>query len=146
MSELNYGIRAAILLGSVGAGLCTSGCVGSHGLSLVDYQSVKAARPPQGLVTTWKGPIPGGTLFVEVLGGGAVRSCLSAPPYYQQMTGKYSEQAFYLEDGSRIEIEVQNDREVTLYSPPGNPFARVTARPGDPAAGDCFARAPMAPQ
>jgi hypothetical protein len=145
MSEPNPRIKTAILIGLVGTGLLISSCVSKPGLSLVDYQSVEAARPPQGLVTTWEGPIPGGTLFVEVLGDGAVRSCLSAPPYYQQMTGKYSEQAFYLEDGSRIEIEVQSDHEVSLYSPPGNPFSRLTARPVDPAVADCFARASVAP-
>lgn len=145
MSDLNSGIRAAILLGLVSLGLCTSGCVYRHGLSLVDYQSVEAARPPQTLVTLWSGSLPGGTLFVEVFEGGGLRSCLSAPPYYQQMTGKYLEQAFYFEDGSRIEIEPSNNgREITLYSPPENALAAFRANAGDPIAADCFARAPMA--
>jgi hypothetical protein len=145
MSDLNSGIRAAILLGLVSSGLCTSGCVGRHGLSLVDYQSVEAARPPQTQVTLWAGSLPVGTLFVEVFEGGRLRSCLSAPPYYQQMAGKYSEQAFYLEDGSRIEIEPSNNgREITLYSPSENALATFRAKAGDPIAADCFARAPMA--
>lgn len=145
MSELNSGIRAAILLGLASAGLCTSSCVGRHGLSLVDYQSVEAARPPQTLATLWTGSLPGGTLYVEVFEDGRLRSCLSAQPYYQQMIGKYSEQAFYLEDGSRIEIEPgDNSREIILYSPPGNALARLAPDAGDPAAADCFAKAPMA--
>jgi hypothetical protein len=70
---------------------------------------------------------------------------LSAQLYYQQMTGKYSEQAFYLEDGSRIEIEADDSRhEITLYSPPGNALARLAPNAGDPAAADCFAKAPVA--
>lgn len=145
MSGLSCSIRAAIVLGVVSAGILTSGCATKRGLSLVDYQSVKAAQPPQTLATLWAGPLPGGTLLVEVFRDGRLRSCLSAPPYYHQMAGKYSEQAFYFEDGSRIEIEASNNgHEITIYSPPGNPLARLTPNAGGLEAADCFARAPIA--
>jgi hypothetical protein len=144
MSALSSRLKAVVILGLVSAGLSTSGCASSPGLSLVDYQSVEAARPPQTLAKLWGGRLAGGTLFVEVYESGKLRSCLSAPPYYQQMAGKYSDQAFYLEDGSRIEIEPLNHHQMTIYSPPGNPIARLTANAEDPAAIDCFARAAMA--
>jgi hypothetical protein len=91
--------------------------------------------------------LSGGTLFVEVFSDGMLRSCLSAPPYYHQMAGKYSEQAFYFEDGSRVEMEAdKNGRKITVYSPPGNRIASLTPNAGGLEAADCFARAGVATQ
>jgi hypothetical protein len=80
---------AAMLVCSV---VWVSGCMADRGLSLVDYDAISASAPPKALEGLWAGPHAGGELFVEIFSDGGVRTCLSAPPYHQQLAGKYSDQ------------------------------------------------------
>lgn len=119
--------------------MLVSGCMTDRGLSLVDYDAISASAPPKALEGLWAGPHAGGELFVEIFSDGGVRTCVSAPPYHQQLAGKYSDQALYLEDGTRIEIEAKEAHIINIFSPPGRPAATLVSDAGDPDAQRCFA-------
>jgi hypothetical protein len=119
--------------------MLVSGCMTDRGLSLVDYDAISASAPPKALEGLWAGPHAGGELFIEIFSDGGVRTCLSAPPYHQQLAGKYSDQALYLEDGTRIEIEAKEAHIINIFSPPGRPAATLVSDSGDPDAQSCFA-------
>jgi hypothetical protein len=88
----------------------------STGLSLVDYTSVSASSPPKQLTGLWAGPHAGGTFYVEIFDDGDLRTCLSAPPYYHAMDGKYADEALYLEDGTRIEFQPVGARRLPRWN------------------------------
>lgn len=115
------------------------GCIADRGLSLVDYTTVSAATPPKELRGLWAGKHASGVLYVEIFSDGVLRTCLSAPPYQHRLAGKYSDQALYLEDGTRIEIKANDAHAVTVYSPPGRPIATLVSASGDQDALRCFA-------
>lgn len=119
--------------------ILTSGCTSNRGLSLVDYSSVAPAEPPKVLQGVWAGQHARGDLFIKILANGAVRTCMNAPPYRNQLAGKYFDHALYLEDGARIEIEARNDHAVTIYSPPGRPAATLFLATDNKNAVGCFA-------
>jgi hypothetical protein len=127
----------ALALSSAAA--CTTPKTG--GLSLVDYASVNATPPPQDLTGLWAGPHAGGTFFVQVFDDGGLRTCLSAPPYYQALDGKYSDQALHLEDGARIEFENEGPHRITIYSPPGKPVTTLQRSAASVSAEQCLAGA-----
>lgn len=113
--------------------------MGDHRLSLVDYSSIHPAEPPEVFQGVWAGRHAGGNLFVRILSNGSVRTCFNAPPYRNQLAGKYFDHALYLEDGARIEIEAVSAHAVTIYSPPGRPAATLVVATGDRGALGCFA-------
>jgi hypothetical protein len=123
--------------------VCVSGCMSkpSTGLSLVDYTSVSASSPPKQLTGLWAGPHAGGTFYVEIFDDGDLRTCLSAPPYYHAMDGKYADEALYLEDGTRIEFQPVGARQITIYSPPGRPVTTLERSSPGHSASDCLAGA-----
>lgn len=127
---------ALLILGFL---ILTSGCMGDHRLSLVDYSSIHPAQPPEVFQGVWAGRHAGGELFVKILSNGSVRTCFNAPPYRNQLAGKYSDHALYLEDGARIEIESIDAHSVTIYSPPGRPAPHLFLATGDTDAVGCFA-------
>ena len=135
---MSYSVKvcSSLILGCL---LLTSGCVSDRRLSLVDYGSIHPAQPPKVLQGVWAGRHAGGDLFVEILANGSVRTCLNASPYRNQLVGKYSDHALYLEDGARIEIESIDTHAVTIYSPPGRPAATLFMATGDQDAVRCFA-------
>ena len=133
-------MRAIAVLLTAAVLVCVSGCTSkaATGLSLVDYTSVSATSPPEKLTGLWAGPHAGGTFYVEIFEDGDLRTCLSAPPYYQTMDGKYADEALYLEDGSRIEFLPAGERRITIYSPPGKPVTTLErSAPGD-SASECL--------
>jgi hypothetical protein len=99
------GTRAMMALLLAAAVLCLSGCTTKpapmSNLSLVDYTSVNAMPPPSRHTGLWVGPHAGGVFFVEIFEDGNLRTCLSAPPYYQAMDGKYTDQALHLRGRGR---------------------------------------------
>ncbi|SES97313.1 hypothetical protein SAMN05216197_104151 [Pseudomonas graminis] len=119
--------RATTLLITATVLVCVSGCTtkATTGASLVDYTSVSASSPPDKLTGLWVGPHAGGTFFVEIFEDGDLRTCLSAPPYYRAMDGKYADEALYLEDGTRIEFQPAGAQQITIYSPPGRPVTTL---------------------
>lgn len=130
--------RATLTLLWAASVLSASGCAGTgsqirtSGLSLVDYTSVSASSPPEHLTGLWTGPHAGGTFYVEIFEDGDLRTCLSAPPYYHAMDGKYADEALYLEDGTRIEFQPAGAQRITIYSPPGRPVTTLErSAPGD---------------
>jgi hypothetical protein len=141
MSTSNSRIRATLTLLLLISALALSGCSGRSGLSVVDYATVKTSKPPQSLTGRWSGPHAGGTLFIEVFAEGNLRGCLSAPPYYHEMKGKYSRQALYFEDGSRLQIRSAGNHQLVIESPPGIYAATLKATGTDTEALRCFSTA-----
>jgi len=135
MIKLNLGLALKWL--GFAAMLFVASCSTQPGLSLVDYGSVTAAPPSSKLTGLWTGPHAGGSLFIEVLADGGLNLCLSAPPYYQQLDGKYFDHAFYLEDGTRIEIKIVGRERLAIFSPPGRLAATLTASADTAAASRC---------
>lgn len=129
----------ALLLAAVVVG--ASGCASSDGLSLVDYTSVSATSPPARLTGLWSGPHAGGVFFVEIFQDGNLRTCLSAPPYYRAMDGKFADHALHLEDGTRIEFRKAGGQRITIYSPPGKPVTTLQRSAPRATADKCFAGA-----
>jgi hypothetical protein len=76
--------------------------------------------------------------FLEIPGDGQLHLCLSAPPYYQQLNGKYFDWALYLEDGTRIEIKAQGRRQLAIFSPPDRLAATLTASADAAGASQCI--------
>lgn len=105
----------------------------------MDYTSVSATSPPEKLTGLWAGPHAGGTFYVEIFKDGDLRTCLSAPPYYQAMDGKYADEALYLEDGTRIEFRPAGPQRITLYSPPGRPVTTLERSAPGHSASECLA-------
>jgi hypothetical protein len=135
--------EAALMLLLAVALSSAAGCTSpkASGLSLVDYASVSATPPPQDLTGLWAGPHAGGTFFVEIFDDGGLRTCLSAPPYYQALDGKYSDEALHLEDGARIEFETRGAHHITIYSPPGKPVTTLERSALSVSADKCLAGA-----
>jgi hypothetical protein len=121
--------RAMMVLLLAAAVLCAPGCASKtepvSNVSLVDYTSVSATPPPSRHTGLWSGPHAGGVFYVEIFEDGNLRTCLSAPPYYQAMDGKYTDQALHLEDGTRIEFRPVGAQRITIYSPPGKPVTTL---------------------
>ncbi|PHX44631.1 hypothetical protein AO263_23960 [Pseudomonas sp. NZIPFR-PS5] len=138
-------MRATLTLLWAALVLCASGCTGiggnnkTSGLSLVEYTSVSATSPPEKLTGLWAGPHAGGTFYVEIFEDGALRTCLSAPPYYRAMAGKYAGEALYLEDGTRIEFQPAGAQRITIYSPPGRPVTTLERGAPGLSASECLA-------
>jgi hypothetical protein len=139
------GTRAMMALLLAAAVLCLSGCTTKpapmSNLSLVDYTSVNAMPPPSRHTGLWVGPHAGGVFFVEIFEDGNLRTCLSAPPYYQAMDGKYTDQALHLEDGTRIEFRPVGAQRITIYSPPGKPVTTLERKDPGATAAQCLSGA-----
>ena len=135
--------RATTALLSAAVLLCVSGCTSkaATGLSLVDYTTVSSTTPPEKLTGLWAGPHAGGTFYVEIFDDGDLRTCLSAPPYYRAMDGKYADEALYLEDGTRIEFLPAGEQRITIYSPPGKPVTTLERKAPGHSATECLAGA-----
>ncbi len=131
--------RATTLLITAAVFVCISGCTtqATTGASLVDYTSVSASSPPHKLTGLWAGPHAGGTFYVEIFEDGDLRTCLSAPPYYRAMDGKYADEALYLEDGTRIEFQPAGAQRITIYSPPGRPVTTLERGAPSLSASEC---------
>lgn len=132
--------RATALLIVAAAVSCASGCASKHtsNVSLVDYPSVSATPPPARHTGLWAGPHAGGVFFVEIFEDGNLRTCLSAPPYYHAMEGKYTDQALHLEDGTRIEFRPVGAQRITIYSPPGKPVTTLERKDSGATAAQCL--------
>lgn len=141
MSTLNFRVKATLTLVLLIPALALSGCSSRSGLSVVDYATVTASQPPQSLTGRWSGPHAGGTLFIEVFAEGNLRGCLSAPPYYHEMKGKYSPHALYFEDGSRLQVRSVANHQLVIESPPGVYAATLKATGTDTEALRCFTTA-----
>ncbi|MCF7538878.1 hypothetical protein [Pseudomonas petrae] len=100
---------------------------------------MSATSAPEKLTGLWAGPHAGGTFYVEILKDGDLRTCLSAPPYYRAMDGKYADEALYLEDGTRIEFQPVGPQRMTLYSPPGRPVTTLERSAPGHSASECQA-------
>ncbi|RRV03579.1 hypothetical protein EGJ27_24630 [Pseudomonas sp. v388] len=92
----------------------------------MNYDKVSASLPPQLLIGLWSGPHAGGTVFINVFEEGNLQGCLSAPPYFHEMKGKYFRHALYFEDGSRLRVRSVKAHELVIESAPGLYVAKLT--------------------